>query len=391
METRQFTAPRAGKVFLGLAIVGALGCVYTAFVDKTQFAYSYLTAFVFFICLSLGGLLFVLLQHLTRAGWSVVVRRIAENIASNLQWMWILAVPLIIALFFTDLFHWSHAEAVEHDPILHAKAGYFNKVFFLARATLFFGIWFLLSRYFLKKSVEQDKTGDKNLTLMMQKWATVGMILYVLTETFFSFDWVMSLYPHWFSTIFGVYFFCCSAVGIFSLMIIIAVLLRRNGFLRDMITVEHYHDLGKLLFGFNMFWAYIAFCQFLLIWYGNLGEETPFFHMRAAGSWKALSVAIPFIHFVIPFFFMISRNVKRNIPALTVSAVWLFIVNYIDIYWLIMPNYHQEGIRYGIGDISSMCFVGGLYFYFLLRQMEKSPLIPEKDPRLSESLKFINA
>jgi hypothetical protein len=390
MENKRFKAKITSKILLGLAVLGCAGCVLMFIRDREQFAFGYLTSFAFFICLALGAVLFVLIHHLTRAGWSVVVRRIAENIASNLQWMWILAVPLLV-FNMHDLFHWSHSEAIANDPILQSKSAYFETWFFILRACIYFSVWYITSWLLLKKSVKQDKTGDKNLTLFLQKWSAPGLILYVITETFFAFDWIMSLNPHWFSTIFGVYFFSCSAMGIMALLIIVAMVLRRMGYLRDVITVEHYHDLGKYLFGFNMFWAYIAFCQFLLIWYANLGEETPFFHMRAVGSWKSLSVAIPIIHFAIPFFFMISRNVKRNLPALFISALWLFVVNYIDIFWLIMPNHNREGIEFGIAEASGLLFIGSLFFYFLVKKMEESSLVPEKDPRLDESLKFENA
>jgi hypothetical protein len=175
------------------------------------------------------------------------------------------------------------------------------------------------------------------------------------------------------------------------MLVIIAFLLQRKGYLRESITTEHYHDLGKLLFGFNMFWAYVAFCQFLLIWYGNLGEETIFYHTRSNGSWKTLSVAIPILHFAVPFFFMISRNIKRRALLMFLSALWLSAMNFIDIYWLIMPNHSPKDIHITLADVSSLLFVGGLFFMGLIRYMEKSALVPVKDPRLGESLKFVNS
>ncbi|MBF0431080.1 MAG: quinol:cytochrome C oxidoreductase [Fibrobacteria bacterium] len=390
MEQTKFSAGKGKAIFLIVTALGAAASAVALMMDARQFAFSYLTAFCFFLSISLGGLAFVLLQHLTRAGWSVVVRRIAENITANLMWMGVLIIPLL-AVGIHTLFHWSHAEAVAHDPIMQAKASYFNLIFFISRTVVFFAIWAILAWWLLKKSVVQDTSGDKAITLSLQKWSTLGIILYAASETFFSFDWIMSLNPHWFSTIFGVYYFSCSAVAIYSMIIMVAYLLQKKGYVKDAITVEHYHDLGKLLFGFNAFWAYIAYCQFLLIWYGNLGEETPFFHLRAEGSWKTLSVAMIFIHFVIPFFYFISRIVKRNLLALFVVAVWLFFANYLDIYWLIMPNINTKGMHITLGDVGSFLFIGGLFFYFLLKRMEKSSLIPQKDPRLPESLKFTNA
>jgi hypothetical protein len=389
ISLNQFKAGGISKLFLLLGIVGAIGTLASFFVDKKQFAFSYLVAVCFFLCLALGALWFVLMQHLTRAGWSVVIRRIAENISANLPWMALFILPL--ALFnLHDLFHWTHEGIELEDPVIAKKLGYLNTPFFWVRLVLYFAVWTWLSRKLLSKSVEQDRTGDKTITLKLQKMATYGTVLYALTETFFAFDWIMGLNAHWFSTIFGVYYFACSAVGFFSLTIILTQALRKAGYLKGIMTVEHDHDLGKLLFGFNIFWNYIAFSQFLLIWYANLGEETPFYHMRATGDWKTLSLIMPVIHFVIPFFFFISRVVKRNSIGLTTAAIWLFVVNYIDIFWLIMPNHSTEGPQYGWMDVSSVLFVGGFFFYLLLKRMEKSSLVPEKDPRLSESLHFKN-
>ncbi len=390
MDLKPFKAKSSSKLFLVVAALGALGCVWGLITNKAHFGFSYLTAFTYFLSLALGGLWFVLIQHVTKAGWSVVVRRIAENIASTLKWAWLLVLPLLI-FSLHDLFHWTHADAVAHDSILQSKAGYLNLPFFFVRVICFFAIWAGFSHWLLKTSVAQDKTGDKKLTLTLQKWSTVGTILYALTETFFAFDFVMSLNAHWFSTIFGIYYFACSAVGIFSLLIVVSQLLRRNGYLKGIITVEHDHDLGKLLFGFNIFWTYIAFSQWMLIWYANLGEETPFFHMRAVGSWKTYSIVLPILHFVIPFFFLISRKVKRNNLGIFAGALWLLVINYIDIYWLIMPNFHKEGVQFSLMDLSGVLFVGGLFFWLLIKTMEKSSLIPEKDPRLPESLHFENA
>ena len=404
MEVQSFSAKSSSKIFLSMAILGGLGCIATFFSGSnehghTAYWYSYLIAVVFFLSLSLGGLFFVLIQHLTRAAWSVTVRRIAENVAGTLNWFWVLIIPVAV-IGGPDIFSWMHADVVAGDKILQAKAGYLNATFFYVRLAAYILVWVLLTRSLLKKSVAQDTSGDKNITKSLAKMSTYGLILYALTETFFAFDFMMSLNPHWFSTMFGVYYFSCSAVGIMALLIIIAAVLQKKGYVKsDVINTEHYHDLGKLLFGFNVFWTYIAFSQWMLIWYANLGEETDFFLLRTIGDWKTLSIVIPILHFAIPFLFLMSREVKRNIKALTFMSVWLLVISYVDIYWLIMPNinishgghgYGQVGVHFGLTDISSLLLAGGFFFYLLVKNMEKSSLVPLKDPRLSECLKYEN-
>ncbi len=392
LENLSFKAGKSKSIFLGIAVLGFVLSGIGLATNHSQFAFSLLTSYLFYLSIALGGLFFVLIQHLTRAGWSVVVRRIAENVTANLQWAWVPLLILIPFALFGDhpMFHW--AAPGEHDAIIQAKHAYLNKPFFLIRTVVFAIVWIVLTRFLILNSIAQDKSGDHNITLTLQKWSTLGIVLYGFSETFFTFDWSMSLNPHWFSTIYGVYFFSCSAVSIFCVLIIVSYLLRRNGYLGKTITVEHYHDMGKLMYGFNCFWAYIAFCQFLLIWYTNLGEETIFFHARAVGSWKSWGIALVFIHFVIPFVLLMSRNVKRYLPALFAGAIWILASNFMDIYWLVMPTINPKGVHFTLtSDLGCFLLLGGLFGYLLVNRMQKSSLIPEKDPRLDESLHFTNA
>ncbi len=377
----------SGKIGLGLGIVGALGSVLAYFQDSKQFYFSYLTAYCFFLSIALGALFFVMIQHLSRAGWSVTIRRIAENLAANLPLLGLLLIPLLPGI--GDLFHWSHATVVAVDPLLQEKSPYLNSPFFFLRSALFVLIWIGLSRYFLKSSLRQDVTGDASISERMSRLAAPGLLLYALTETFFAIDWMMSLDAHWYSAMYGVYYFAGSAVAIMASLIVIAYILRKAGLLRDVINIEHYHDMGKLLYGFNIFWAYIGFSQFMLIWYANIPEETVFFLHRSEGGWKEFSLLLPWGHFAIPFIFLMARGVKRRLPLLFAGAVWLLVMHYVDIYWLIMPNLHHH-LHFHFADVTAFLFVGGLFLFFLVNRMKKQPLIPIKDPRLQECLNYDN-
>ena len=297
---------------LGLAGIGG---AYALGQENSQFYFSYLTAFAYFLSIALGGLFFVLIQFATRAGWSVVVRRIAEQVMATLPVFAILFIPVIFGMH--DLYHWTHAELYDptsdqYDKILAGKQGYLNESFFLIRAGVYFVVWIALSQYFLKKSLSQDESGDKGITAQLQKWSALGLALYAMTQTFAAFDWLMSLDPHWYSTMYGVYFFAGGFVAIFAVLAIFTIRLSTpDGVLNGIATEEHFHDLGKLLFGFTVFWAYIAFSQYFLIWYSNIPEETLFYKHRMESGWMNVSIFLMIGHFAVPFFLLMSRHMKR--------------------------------------------------------------------------------
>lgn len=386
---QKLDAGNVKKLFLTLGALGLAGTVYTFLQNKTHFAFSYLTAFTFGMSILLGALCFVMIQHITLAGWSVTCRRLAEKTVGTFSWYWILLLPLVF-LCFKDLFPWASPETVAKDPILSAKVGYLNTPFFLIRTALFFAGWYLLSRALLKKSLQQDQDGKKEHSARLRKWSAGGLIFYGVSETFFALDWTMSLQPHWFSTIYGLIFFSSSAVAFYSFLILLALILRKKGLLVNEINVEHYHDLGKLLFGFNLFWAYVAFSQWMLIWYANLGEETTYYHMRQVGAWKEVSIGLILIHFVFPLFYLLSRHVKRNLLLLGFGAFWMFVASYYEMYWMIMPNFYKEGAQFSLPEISSLLFILGTLGYAIFHSLEKNSLIPLQDPRLPESIGFKN-
>lgn len=388
------TFPTAGRLWVvASSAVGVLGLAAAVGLAAgteggwARFYPSYLVSFVYFLSLALGALFFVLVSHVTRAGWSVAVRRLAEGVAPNVFLpMAFLAAPVLYGL--RTLYPWTDTAAVAGDHLLHAKEPWLNIPFFLGRTVFYFGVWSALAIWFHRKSTEQDKTGDPRLTQAMEKTSTAALILFAFTVTFFAFDYLMSLTPHWYSTIFGVYFFAGCVLGFFALIAVLAFLVQRAGALRRTITTEHYHDLGKLIFAFTVFWAYIAFSQYMLMWYANLPEETSWYAARQTGSWTWVSLGLLFGHFLVPFLALMSREVKRRKPLLVAGGAFMLAMQWVDVYWLVMPEKSPGVIPLSLMDLAVFLGVGGLFFAAAVRRLCAHALVPVKDPRLSESLGY---
>jgi hypothetical protein len=371
-----------------LALLGAVACAILGPGNPKQFFFSWLVSFLFFLSLALGGLFFVLIQYAAQGGWGIVVRRIGETVFATIPVMALLFLPVVVGLH--DLYEWTHAEAVAEDALLQWKSPYLNVPFFLIRAALFFVIWSFIAVVYYRGSRGQDTTGDPAVTVRLRKFAGPGIIVMALTTSFAAFDWIMSLTPHWYSTMFGVYFFAGSFVGFIALLSVLAVAMRGAGLLESIISVEHLHDLGKLLFAFTSFWAYIAFSQFFLIWYANLPEETIFFKARMEGSWLTVSALLMAGHFGVPFFYLMGRDVKRKGITLAVGGAWLLVMHYVDLYWQVMPTLHPEGFSPSVLDAAAFLAVGGCFVAALGWLTRRQALVPLRDPRLGESLAFEN-
>ena len=334
------------------ALVGAVACAILGAANPKQFFFSWLVSFLFFLSLALGALFFVLIQYAAQGGWGIVLRRIGETIFAMLPVMAALFLPVLLGLH--DLYEWSHADAAEHDALLRWKAPYLNVPFFLIRAALYFGIWSFIALLYYRGSRGQDVTGDPGVSARLRRLAGPAIIVLALTQTFASIDWIMSLTPHWYSTMFGVYFFAGSFVGFIALLSVVAAAMRRAGLLDTVINAEHLHDIGKFLFAFTAFWAYIAFSQFFLMWYANLPEETIWYKARMEGSWMTVSLFLMAGHFVAPFFYLMGRGVKRNGATLAVGGVWLLAMHFLDLYWQVMPTLHPEGLRPSLLDVAAL-------------------------------------
>ena len=371
------------------AVLGIVACAILGAGNPKQFFFSWLVSFLFFLSLALGALFFVLIQYAAQGGWGIVLRRIGETTFAMIPVMAALFLPLVLGLH--DLYEWSHLEAVEQDALLRWKAPYLNVPFFLIRAVVFFGIWSFIAFVYFRGSRSQDATGDPAVSARLRKFAGPAIIVLALTQTFASIDWIMSLTPHWYSTMFGVYFFAGSFVGFIALLSLVAVAMRGAGLLDTVISAEHLQDIGKLLFAFTVFWAYIAFSQFFLIWYGNLPEETIWYKARLEGSWTIVTILLMAGHFGIPFFYLMGRSVKRNNVTLAIGGMWLLLMHFLDLYWQVMPTLHPEGFSPSLLDVAAFLVVGGCFVTAASWLMRRQALVPLRDPRLAESLAFENA
>jgi hypothetical protein len=372
-----------------LALVASLALAALEPGGWRRLLFAYLLDFAYLLTLSLGALYFVMLHHLTHAGWSVVVRRIAEGLAAALPALLLLFIP--VALGLRVLYPWARPEVLASDPVLQHKAAYLNPAFFLVRCVFYLVVWSVLARYFVSRSLAQDRSGEPALTLRMQARSAPAMIAFALTVTFAAFDLLMSLEPRWYSTIFGVYVFAGAVVGIYALLPLLAYGLQTRGLLPRAVTVEHYHDMGKLLFGFIVFWAYIGFSQYMLIWYANIPEETSWLFRRQHHGWGVVGLVLVFGHFVLPFVALISRAIKRRPKALAIAAAWMLVMHWVDLYWVVMPAVSPSSAVPHLLDVTLLIGLGGLWLAAAARAMRTHSLLPERDPRLAESLAFENA
>ncbi len=386
---------RSKRVAMIGFIVGAIGIgatlIGTTVLDPVQAYGAYLFAYILFLSVALGSLFFVLLHHITGARWGVVLRRIAEAAMSTLPIFALLFLP--IAFGMKHLFEWSDPAIVAGDEILQGKAGYLNVGFFAVRAVIYFAIWSGLAVYLSRKSVQQDRGDGAAILASLKAASAPGMMLFGLSITFAAFDWLMSLSPHWFSTIFGVYVFSGAFQGALAMLIVATMLLHRGGLLRGVVTIEHYHDLGKLLFGFTIFYGYIAFVQYFLIWYANMPEETFWYLDRWNHGWSGVSLAMIAFSFALPFLWLITRHAKRNLGPLLIGALMVILGRLLDVYWIVMPSldHHHAGPQLNWVVFTALLGVGGIFVGLMAWRLGKHPLIPIGDPHLRSSLDFENA
>src|SRR3989442_9367589 len=389
-EGEYFESSRfAGLSFLlGLTAVAALAlCVLGAFVNPNQLSYSWLFAFAFFFTMCAGCFFWTIVHHATDAEWSVVVRRQLENIA---------ALLVVLALFFVPILLLSHHlfSVIDIPPgaeaSLDSKRAYLNWSFFLVRAVLFLGFFAFAALTLRRFSVRQDKDGNPRFTIGMRKVAFISLPMFALCLTFGAFDWLMSLNYRWFSTMFGVYIFAGAAGSSMSLLVLVITALRQAGYLKDVVTVEHYQIMGKWMLAFSIFWAYIGFGQYMLIWYANIPEETQFFITRNTQSWWALSMLLVIGRFFIAFPILLMRSIKTHPHQLCIVAGWIVLMQMLDIYIIVMPALHGTGFRPSIWDLLSVVAIGATLGFVYLRLLPRTSLFPVRDPRLIESLQTVN-
>ena len=381
-----------------LAVAGLGATLASAFGEnKARAMFSYLWAFEVVLAIALGGLGVLLIDHVVRMGWGIVVRRFVETTAATLPVFALLWVPIGF-LGIHELFPWSH----EVDPILVKKAWFLNSGFWYVRAFFYLACWSGLGWYLYSQSVKMDALGEdlpqrERMIHTIRKVASGGIPLFGLTLSFGAIDWLMSLQPHWYSTIFGVYYFAASVLAFYAFTTLMTMAAQGSGVLKKAVNTEHFHDLGKYMFGWTIFWAYIAFSQFILIWYANIPEETEFFMVRNQGGWEYISYALPVAHFFVPFLFLISRQIKRNRTFLATGAVFTLLMHCVDIYWLVMPNFgahgeghHEPHLAFSYLDVTALLGMAGVFLAVYGVLLNRNKVVPINDPRLEESLAHEN-
>lgn len=367
-----------------LLLVGFVIVVLGYIVNPTRSAQNNIIGFSFMVSIGVGSLFFVAIEYLAGAVWSTPFRRVGEFLSSLIVVLPLLAIPLLLNI--NNVFHWTHPEPA--DKILVGKAPYLNIQFFIVRVVVFWLIWLVFYYFITKNSRKQDQTKDQFITTANVKLSAIFMPLFALTITFTAIDWLMSIAPHWFSTIFGVYYFSGTVLTALAASTIFIVLLNERGYLVKGISADNYYSLGALLFAFTNFWAYIAFSQFLLIWYANLPEETLWFLDRWNGNWKFFSIGLILVHFLIPYFGLLSQPSKSNPKRLVVMAGVLLFAHYYDLFWLVMPNFYKDGIAFGWIELGFPILIAGLIISVFVYKTKKENLVPIGDPKLKRGIDF---
>ncbi len=370
---------------LMIGTIGLVACIVGWWLNPERFFQAYLTAWLFWSGLALGSLALLMLQHLTGGAWGLMIRRPLEAATRTLPLAGLMFLPLLLGL--GHLFEWAHPEAVAADPILQHKAAYLNVTFFIIRAAVYFAVWILLSQLLARLSIRQDSQGsDARSMARFRVVSAPGLILFALTMTFASVDWIMSLDPHWYSSMFAPLIMVGYVVGALSLSLFMVIRLSAANPLAAVLSPRHVHDLGKLLLAFVMVWAYFAFSQFLIIWAGNLPEEIPWYLSRLHGGWEWAALALLLFHFVMPFMLLLSRSLKRDFKRLGRVAFLVLAMHFVDLYWLVNPAFGRALSDFHWLDLATVAGLGGIWMAHYLGHLGSHPLLPVKDPYLLEAL-----
>lgn len=367
-----------------LALVGVITFVIGFSTDAKRMWPSFLQNHFFFMSLALGGMFFAALQWMTGAMWSAPVRRLAESFTAFLPW--VLGGLLLLYFGRHELYRWTDASFVKGDIILEGKAGYLSVPFFFIRNAIAVLLWIFFAKKMIGNSIAQDQSKDPALTVRNRTLSPGFLILFALTFTMVSFDLVMSLDPYWFSTMFGVYCFAGLFYSTLAATTLMAIYLRRKGALVGIVNDNHLHDLGKFMFAFTVFWAYIGFSQFMLIWYANMPEETGYFITRMKDGWYAVSVFLLVGKFATPFFFLLPRGSKRSEKMLWCMGWFMLIAQWIDVMWMVQPEFYAHAPRFGWMEAGITLGFIGAFGLVVFRFLARNNIVAIGDPRLAESV-----
>lgn len=382
------------NVAFGVGAVALAVSVAGYFMDSKMFLHSYATAFAFVMLFPLGGLALLMLNHVTRGAWGVVIRRLLEASARTLPFLAIFALPLVADVFgvFGDfkIFKWANPEVVASDPIVASKVLYLNPTFFAARAVLYFVVWTILAYTITGMSRRQDATGETALSDRMKSMSAGGLVAFMIVTSFASFDWLMSLDPHWFSSIYGVYYAGSAALTALALTTLVAVWLSHREPMNEVYRRGHYADWGKLMLAFTMLWGYFSISQLIILWSGNLPEVVGWYITRTTGMYKYFAYGLIAAGFFVPFVLLLSADLKRNPARLSMIAVYILLVRWFDIYWQTAPSFHAHGgaehASFAWTDFTLTIGLVGIWLGLFFSQLTTQPLIPRNEPFLQEAL-----
>jgi hypothetical protein len=385
MNAQEYKAPAsvsrvqtAGWVVGGIALLLA---IFGAVTSPDKFYQSYLFSFMLVLGLTVGSLGLLMLQHLTGGHWGIMIRRPLEAASRNIWLVLLMFIPIVMGMK-TLYAEWMDPEHLKANPLTswQTHSG------FLFRAFVYFAIWFFLMWIFNRWSREQDvNREDRALRRRFKLFSGPGVILYVLAVTFAAIDWVMSLSPHWASTIYGFIFVAAQAIAAMAFMIVVMVALSGSEPYTKIIQTRHLHDLGKLLFAFNMLWAYFEFSQLLIIWSGNQPEEITFYRSRLYGGWGVVAVIVLIFSFALPFLVLLSRDVKRNPGLISKVAIWMILMRLVDLFWMTRPEFTKEALPTWLDLVVPVALIG-LWVGFFAMNLKQQPLLPLGDPKLAEAI-----
>jgi hypothetical protein len=367
-----------GALFFALLIFGLI-------VDRAQFFHAYLVGFIFWIGISVGSLALLMLQHLTGGAWGLIIRRVLEAATRTLPLMLILFIPVLGGL--NQIYPWTDRAAMDQVPALREKAAhYLNPAFFTTRAVVYFALWLLMAWLLNSLSLKEDRTADPKLRRQKQMLSGPGLGLLILTITFASIDWVMSLDPAWYSTIYGLIFVASWSLSALAFGILVMSWLAKREPMNTVVRTSHFHDWGNLLLTLVMLWTYFAFSQYLIIWSGNLPEETVWYVARTHGGWGVIALVIVILQFAFPLLTLLSRATKESPQKLAVLAVVILAMRVVDVIWLVEPSFNRERFHLSWMDLVAPIAIGGLWIATFAWQLQRRSLVPINDPQLEQAL-----
>jgi hypothetical protein len=377
---------RLQKAAVRLGVAALVLCAVGAGLNPKRFFEAYLMAYVFWLGIALGCQAILMIHHLAGGRWGFAIRRQLEAASKTLPLLAVLFIPCLLGLH--GLYIWTSPEALAADALLRHKQSYLNAPFFVIRALIYFAVWLGTKSLLNRASLAQDQAPSREATRRLTLISGTGLGLYMLTMTFASIDWMMSLEPQWFSTIYGLLIMTGQVLGAFAFVIIVAALLVKHKSYAKLIEPLHFHDLGNFLLTFVIFWAYMAFSQFLIIWSGNLPDENSWYLHRLVGGWKDVGVTLIILHFFVPFLLLLSRDLKRRSSWLSKVALMVFAMGVMDVFWIVAPGFGRPSFRVYWMDILAPIGIGGVWIAMFIKQLKGKSTVPVHDSRIEEELEW---